>query len=119
MKDPIQGTLDAVREVEIRIERIRLLWSAAETGRGVAESEVKKFRELAGKERVVIDRLDHEVRSLRDIVDRLRAESAYQLQRFNRVEAERDAALARVAELECAIDLEWSPYVRRAAEVKS
>lgn len=67
----------------------------------------------------MIDRLDREVRSLRDIVDRLRAESAYQRQRFDHVQAERDAALARVAKLECAIDLEWSPYVRRAAEVKS
>lgn len=80
---------------------------------------LNRVRELAGKERVVIDRLDREVRSLRDIADRSRAESAYQLQRFNRVEAERDAALARVAKLECAIDSEWSPYVRRAAEVKS
>lgn len=41
------------------------------------------------------------------------------LQRNRVVVDERDAALARVAELECAIDLEWSPYVRRAAEVKS
>lgn len=119
---PSQGTYvfntalaEATEEINaLRKDRETLNWV-----RGEAESEAKKLRELAGKERVVIDRLDHEVRSLRDIVDRLRAESAYQRQRFDHVQAERDAALARVAKLECAIDLEWSPYVRRAAEVKS
>ena len=112
----LRGELDNTHR---ELKRTQLLRSAAETGRGVAESEAKKLRELAGEERVVIDRLDREVRSLRGTITLSREESVYQLQRFNRVEAERDAALARVVELECAIDLEWSPYVRRAAEVKS
>lgn len=101
------------------LKRTQLLQSAAETGRGVAESEAKKLRELAGKERVVIDQLDREIRSLRVTIDSSKEALACQLQRFNRAEAERDAALARVAELERAIDLEWSPYVRRAVDVKS
>jgi hypothetical protein len=41
MKDPIQGALDAVREVEIRVGQIRLLWAEAERA---ATAEVKTLR---------------------------------------------------------------------------
>jgi hypothetical protein len=44
MKDPIQGALDAVREVEIRVGQIRLLWAEAERAKEAAEAEVKSLR---------------------------------------------------------------------------
>lgn len=48
MKDPIQGTLDAVREVEIRVGQIRLLWAEAERA---SAAEVETLRaELARKD---------------------------------------------------------------------
>lgn len=48
MKDPIQGTLDAVREVEIRVGQIRLLWAEAERA-SAAEVETPRA-ELARKD---------------------------------------------------------------------
>lgn len=51
MKDPIQGALDAVREVDFRVRQVRLLWSEAERAKEAAEAEVKTLRaELARKD---------------------------------------------------------------------
>lgn len=96
--------------------------SPVEAAERVARSR-KNLESMAEKERVVMDRLVRQERSARDLVARLLSDMTYQQQRFDRMQAdlvaERDAALARVAELERAIDLEWSPYVHRAAESKS
>ena len=48
MKDPIQGALDAVREVDFRVRQVRLLWSEAERA---SAAEVETLRaELARKD---------------------------------------------------------------------
>lgn len=67
MKDPIQGTLDAVREVEIRVGQIRLLWAEAERA---SAAEVETLRaELARKD---------------EDVERFRARAEQELKRLRR-----------------------------------
>lgn len=214
MKDPIQGTLDAAREVEIRIGQVRILWSEAVAAKEAAEAGAEALRAELQQSCLLSARVQAEAFECRKEMERLRAdyengvrrdvEVSRQLEQFRtrrreleathaaiwglgcvvtnllqsgcveakaesyerelkrlrrsneqvrevlganhgespveaakrlraekdnakaimsqeieRLRNERDAALARVAELERAIDLEWSPYVHRAAESKS
>jgi uncharacterized protein with von Willebrand factor type A (vWA) domain len=67
MKDPIQGTLDAVREVDFRVRQVRLLWSEAERA---SAAEVETLRaELARKD---------------EDVERFRARAEQELKRLRR-----------------------------------
>lgn len=67
MKDPIQGALDAVREVDFRVRQVRLLWSEAERA---AAAEVETLRaELARKD---------------EDVERFRARAEQELKRLRR-----------------------------------
>ena len=120
MKDPIQGTLDAVREVDFRVRQVRLLWSEAERASAAEvetlraelarkDEDVKRFRARAEQELKRLRRSNEQVREVLganhdespvEAAERAVAERQALRESIAAVRAERDKALARVEELE-------------------
>ena len=120
MKDPIQGALDAVREVDFRVRQVRLLWSEAERASAAEvetlraelarkDEDVERFRARAEQELKRLRRSNEQVREVLganhgespvEAAKRLRADKDAMGREIERLRNERDVALARVVKLE-------------------
>jgi len=109
MKDPIQGTLDAVREVEIRVGQIRLLWSEAERARESAQAEAHSLSVELARLRKETVRKDEEWRRG---YEELRNRGDFEL---NTIRAE---LVRRETELGAVKDADWTLIASLRAELE-
>lgn len=109
MKDPIQGALDAVREVDFRVRQVRLLWCKSEEEAQHLRAELEQVRSRLARAEAECKEGEQEVQALRESWSSIRAGWEKSLERAEELEREVASLRSPRQSVEGEVSIQFGP----------